>query len=109
VAGLALRAAAAKPSAAVSDSLPLSGAEYRVGMPDPTGAARVRRYRNRKERVERLASIRVTQGEIEKLATRGYAVEPGVSLAAVVEMFVSDSLGATEGPVIAYSRPSRVT
>jgi hypothetical protein len=70
-------------------------------MPDPTGAARVRRYRNRKERGERLVSIRLTQNEIEKLATRGYAVEPSVSLAAVVEAFISDSLWAANGPVIA--------
>ena len=61
-------------------------------MPDPTGAVRVRRYRYRKKRGERLVDIRLTQEEIEKLAARGYVVEPGFSLAAVVEAFVSDLL-----------------
>ena len=61
-------------------------------MPDPTGAVRVRRCRDRKKRGERLVNIRLTQKEIEKLAARGYVVEPGVSLAAVVEAFLFDLL-----------------
>jgi hypothetical protein len=69
-------------------------------MPKATSAARARRYRDRKKRGERLVSIRVTQGEIDELATRGYVVEPSVSLAAVVEAFISDSLWAAGGPVI---------
>jgi hypothetical protein len=62
-----------------------------------TDAVRSKRYRGRKKRGERLVSIRVTQGEIEKLAARGYVTEPGVSLAAVVEAFVSDSLADGTG------------
>jgi len=51
------------------------------------------RYRDPKKRGYRLVpGVRLTEIEIEKLAARGYAVEPGVSLAAVVEAFVSDSL-----------------
>ncbi len=57
-----------------------------------TDGVRSKRYRDRKKRGERLVSIRLTQEEIEKLAARGYVVEPGLSLAAVVEAFVSDSL-----------------
>ena len=62
-------------------------------MPDNTAAERSKRYRDRKKRGHRLVSgLRLTTIEIEKLAARGYSVEPGVSLAAVVEAFVSDSL-----------------
>ena len=57
-----------------------------------TAAVRSKRYRNRKKRGERLVDIRLTQEEIEKLAARGYVVEPGFPLAAVVEAFVSDLL-----------------
>ena len=63
-----------------------------------TDAVRSKRYRYRKKRGERLVDIRLTQREIEKLAARGYAVEPGVSLAAVVEAFLSDLLGGGRNP-----------
>ena len=86
-------AASAPESAPVSDSLPLSGAEY-MGSACPTRPAlsESERYRNRKKRGERLVDIRLTQEEIEKLAARGYVVEPGFPLAAVIEAFVSDLL-----------------
>ena len=58
-----------------------------------TDAIRSKRYRSRKKRGEHLVDIRLTWEEIDKLAARGYAVEPGVSLAAVVEAFLSDLLG----------------
>jgi hypothetical protein len=62
-------------------------------MHDRTAAQRSKRYRDRKRRGYRLVGgLRLTEVEIEKLAARGYAVERGVSLAAVVEAFVSDSL-----------------
>ncbi len=62
-------------------------------MPDRTTAQRSKRYRDRKKRgYHLLRGVRLSEIEIEKLAARGYAVEPGVSLAAVVEAFVSDSL-----------------
>jgi hypothetical protein len=63
-----------------------------------TDTDRSKRNRNRKKRCERLVSIRLTQREIEMLAARGYAVEPRVSLAAVVEAFVSDSLTGGRNP-----------
>ncbi len=63
------------------------------GMPDRTAAQRSKRYRDRRKRGFCLVrGVRLTEIEIEKLAARGYAVEPGVSLAAVVKAFVSDSL-----------------
>jgi hypothetical protein len=55
-------------------------------------AGRSRRYHSRKKRGERLVSIRLAQEEIEKLAARGYVVEPGLPLGAVVETFISDTL-----------------
>ena len=42
-----------------------------------TAAVRSKRYRNRKKRGERLVDIRLTEEEIDKLAARGYVVEPG--------------------------------
>jgi hypothetical protein len=66
-------------------------------MSDPTGTARVRRYRNRKKRGEHLVNIRLTQEEIEKLAARGYVTELGVSLASVVEAFIADTLAGGAG------------
>ena len=62
-----------------------------------TDAVRSKRYRNRKQRGERLVDIRLTQREIDELAAYGYVVEPGVPLAAVVEAFVSDSLASGAG------------
>jgi hypothetical protein len=51
-------------------------------MSDRTAAQRSKRYRDRKRRGYRLVGgLRLTEVEIEKLAARGYAVEPGVSLA----------------------------
>ncbi len=62
-------------------------------MPDRTTAQRSKRYRDRKKRGYRLVNgLRLTAIDIEKLAARGYEVEPGLSLTAVVEAFVSDSL-----------------
>jgi len=62
-------------------------------MPDRTTAQRSKRYRDRKKRGYRLArGVRLTEIEIEKLAARGYAAEPGFPLSAVVEAFVSDTL-----------------
>ncbi len=63
-----------------------------------TAVLRSKRYRYRKKRGERLVDIRLTQEEIEKLAARGYVVEPGVPLAAVVEAFVSDLLARGRNP-----------
>ncbi len=62
-------------------------------MPDPTSAQRSKRYRDRKKRGYRLVNgLRLSEIEIENLAARGYAAEPGFSLTAVVEAFVSDVL-----------------
>jgi hypothetical protein len=36
--------------------------------------------------------IHFAQEEIEKLTARGYAVQPGLPLGAVVETFISDTL-----------------
>ena len=63
-----------------------------------TAAVRSKRYRYRKKRGERLVDIRLIWEEIDKLAARGYAVEPGVSLAAVVEASLSDLLGGGRNP-----------
>ena len=68
-------------------------------MPDRTTAQRSKRYRARKRQGYRLVHcVRLTETDIEKLAARGYAVEPGFPLSAVVEAFVSDSLAAAEIP-----------
>ncbi len=76
------------------------------GMPDRTTAQRSKRYRDRKKRGYRLVrGARLTKREIEELAARGYAVEPGFSLTAVVEAFVSDSLASD----LASVRPQRVS
>ena len=77
----------------ISLSLVRSDRKYR-SIADDGECAGHKRCRDRKKRGERLVNIRLTQGEIEKLAARGYVVEPGFPLAAVVEAFVSDLLAA---------------
>jgi len=64
-------------------------------MPDRTTTQRSKRYRDRKKRGYRLArGVRLTEIEIEKLAARGYAVDSGFQLSAVVEAFESDTLAS---------------
>ena len=67
------------------------GGEYRdSSIPDRTSPGATR---DRKRRGYRLRALRgLTEIEIEKLAARGYAMEPGFALSAVLEAFVSDSL-----------------
>lgn len=66
-------------------------------MPAVPSAPRIRQWRDRKKRGEHLVTIRITDAEIERLKVRGYAVETGFALAAVVEAFVSDSLASGAG------------
>ena len=64
-------------------------------MPDRTASQRSKRYCDRKKRGYRLVrGVRLTEIEIEKLAARGYVVESGFPLSAVVEAFVSETLAS---------------
>jgi hypothetical protein len=52
---------------------------------------RVKRHRARKRQGDELVTIRITAKDKERLAQRGYEIGPGVSLADMVEAYLSDS------------------